>query len=440
MFILAALLSAGTLAEMLGIEPIVGAFFAGLALNRLVPNEGEFMERIEFFGSALLIPMFLVSVGTVIDPGVLVEPATLRVAGIFVLACIGGKLLAAVLCGPMFKFTVPEIGVVFSLSVAQAAATLAATFVGLEIGLFSTTTVNAVMAVIVVSLVLASVSAQRFGPSIPKPVQDETRIGRCVLAHADERADVAAVYGIAARLGTADSGVVHPVVIVADGQPDPDVELLHEIELTVNGLGIDAEASIRHDRSINDGILHAASSTKASVLVIGAATQAWLPTLLGASQHALIASSRVPTVLVRAGTQRPTRLLLVLASSQAKRPATATQNAVLIAHRLRGSGLPLTVVSNAELAASLTATLESAPVTIASPVDWLEANGTPNDIVVLPGGRNGAIATARASRAATNRGCTIAVVADRESVSATERAAEGLGLVTTGASVTTADV
>ncbi len=52
MFMLATLLGMGVLAEVVGIESIVGAFFAGLGLNRLVPNEGEFMERIEFFGSA----------------------------------------------------------------------------------------------------------------------------------------------------------------------------------------------------------------------------------------------------------------------------------------------------------------------------------------------------------------------------------------------------
>ena len=96
---LAALLSAGVVAEVVGIEGIVGAFFCGLALNRLVPNEGEFMERIEFFGSALLIPMFLVSIGTVIDPEVLVDPGTLGLAGVFVVACIGGKLIAALRAG-----------------------------------------------------------------------------------------------------------------------------------------------------------------------------------------------------------------------------------------------------------------------------------------------------------------------------------------------------
>ena len=102
---LAALLSAAVVAEVVGIEGIVGAFFCGLALNRMVPNEGEFMERIEFFGSALLIPTFLVSIGTVIDPAVLVDPGTLGLAGVFVVACVGGKLLAALLCKPLFGYT-----------------------------------------------------------------------------------------------------------------------------------------------------------------------------------------------------------------------------------------------------------------------------------------------------------------------------------------------
>ncbi len=296
-----------TLAEVVGIEAIVGAFFAGLALNRMVPNEGDFMEHIEFFGSSLLIPLFLVSVGTVIDPKVLVDPSTLGIAAIFVVACIGGKLLAALLCKPLFAFTGPEVGVVFGMSVAQAAATLAATFVGLQIGLFTTTTVNAVMIVIVVSLVLASMAAQRFGQQIPKPTADAGRIGRVVLAQAADTTDVHGVLEVAARLASNDVGVVRPVFIVADGAPEPDADYHHAIEQAVGQLGIDAELDVRHDRSVNDGVLHASSSFKATLLVVSAATQSWLPTLFGAAQHGLVAASAVPTALVRAGSATPAR-------------------------------------------------------------------------------------------------------------------------------------
>ena len=68
-----------------------GHFFAGLALNRLVPNEGLLMDRIAFFGGAVFIPVFLVSVGFILDPAVMLEGETLGLAGLF--AAVGFFLL-----------------------------------------------------------------------------------------------------------------------------------------------------------------------------------------------------------------------------------------------------------------------------------------------------------------------------------------------------------
>ncbi len=420
-FVLICLLAGGVLAETIGIEPIVGAFFAGLALNRLVPNEGEFMERIEFFGSALLVPIFLVSVGTIIDPLVLVDPETLGVAAIFTVACVGGKLLAALLCRPFFHFSTAEVGVVFGLSVAQAAATLAATFVGLQIGLFTTTTVNAVMIVIVVSLVAASTAAQRFGRTIPTPEADTTRIGRCVLAHVGDAADVPAVLGIAARVAGHDAGIVRPIVIVPDGHPRPDRELLHASEAAITKLGLDAEVDVRHDGAVNDGILHASTSFDASLLVLAAETQSWLPTLLGAGQHALVAGSPVPTVLVRPGSAEIARIVLVLAPSQARRPTSAAFLAARLAVRLGAADAKLLVVAPGAVHGDLSTLLGKVALVTASPVDWVREHAAPNDLLVAPGGRNGALTTARISKAAMLRGASFAVVADRESVALTEQ-------------------
>ena len=73
-FVLAGFLSAAALGELLGVESIVGSFFAGLALNRLVPNRGTLMQSIEFVGAALLVPLFLISVGMLVDPAVVADP------------------------------------------------------------------------------------------------------------------------------------------------------------------------------------------------------------------------------------------------------------------------------------------------------------------------------------------------------------------------------
>ena len=108
-----AFLSAATVAELFGIEGIVGAFFAGLALNRLVPNEGQLMDRIGFFGGAVFIPVFLVSVGLILNPAVMVEGETLKLAGLFILACLGGKALAATLSARLLGFSRPQAGLLF---------------------------------------------------------------------------------------------------------------------------------------------------------------------------------------------------------------------------------------------------------------------------------------------------------------------------------------
>ena len=81
---IASFLGAATLAGSLGIEGLVGAFFAGLGLNRLVPNEGPLMERIDFFGSAVFVPIFLVSVGMLLEPEVMIQGETLKLAGLFI--------------------------------------------------------------------------------------------------------------------------------------------------------------------------------------------------------------------------------------------------------------------------------------------------------------------------------------------------------------------
>src|SRR5262249_8385694 len=89
--IIVALLFMAMLAQVFGIEGIVGAFFAGLALNRLVPNEGPSMERVEFFGAAVFVPVFLVSIGLLLDPSVMFTGETLKLALWICLVALGGK-------------------------------------------------------------------------------------------------------------------------------------------------------------------------------------------------------------------------------------------------------------------------------------------------------------------------------------------------------------
>ena len=140
-FVLVMIYLAAVLAELAGIEAIIGAFFAGLALNRLIPHTSALMNRVELVGNAIFIPFFLISVGMLIDFTVFFKSLeTLGVAAVMVVASIGGKYLAAVFTQKAFRMTKDEGMIIFGLSSASAAATLAAVMVGYNIILSETET------------------------------------------------------------------------------------------------------------------------------------------------------------------------------------------------------------------------------------------------------------------------------------------------------------
>src|SRR5690606_9166665 len=102
-FVLLVVFLTAFVAELAGLEPIIGAFAAGLTLNRLIPHTSSLMNRIEFVGNALFIPFFLISVGMLIDFRVLTAgPQALIVASTLTTVALGAKWLAARFTGRIF--------------------------------------------------------------------------------------------------------------------------------------------------------------------------------------------------------------------------------------------------------------------------------------------------------------------------------------------------
>ena len=133
-FVLAMVFLGAFLAELAGIEAIIGAFLAGLALNRLIPHTSPLMNRIDFVGNALFIPFFLIGVGMLVDIKVLFKSTeSLKVAAVMTLAAIVSKWLAAYFTQKVYKMKANERTLIFGLSSAQAAATLATVLVGYNI-------------------------------------------------------------------------------------------------------------------------------------------------------------------------------------------------------------------------------------------------------------------------------------------------------------------
>jgi len=133
-FVLVMVFLGAVLAEMAGIEAIIGAFLAGLALNRLITHTSPLMNRIEFVGNAIFIPFFLIGIGMLIDYRAFFKDfETIKVASVMIVVATSSKFLAAWITQKTYKFSVDERRLIFGLSNAQAAATLAAVLVGYNI-------------------------------------------------------------------------------------------------------------------------------------------------------------------------------------------------------------------------------------------------------------------------------------------------------------------
>lgn len=134
LYVLTVVFFSSFLAILAGIEAIVGAFLAGLALNRLIPHTSPLMNRIEFVGNALFIPFFLLGVGMLIDYRIIQKGyETLIISLAMTSIAIIGKYFAAFLTQKTFKFTIDQRNLIFGLSNSQAAATLATVLIGYNI-------------------------------------------------------------------------------------------------------------------------------------------------------------------------------------------------------------------------------------------------------------------------------------------------------------------
>lgn len=133
-FVLAMVFLGAGLMEFVGMEGILGAFLAGLVLNRLIPHVSPLMNHLEFVGNALFIPYFLIGVGMIINVRILFgQGDALKVALVMTVMAMLSKWIACWITQKIYKMRTIERELMFGLSNAQAAATLAAVLVGYNI-------------------------------------------------------------------------------------------------------------------------------------------------------------------------------------------------------------------------------------------------------------------------------------------------------------------
>ena len=172
-FVLVMVFLGSFLAQVAGMEAIIGAFLSGLALNRLIPQSSPLMNRVEFVGNAIFIPFFLLGVGKLIDYRTFFTSfETIKVGLIMIIVATAAKYIAAWMTQKTFHLSTDQRSVIFGLSNAQAAATLAAVMVGYNvitgtdangepIRLLNESVLNGTILMILVTCTIASFAAQK---------------------------------------------------------------------------------------------------------------------------------------------------------------------------------------------------------------------------------------------------------------------------------------
>ena len=167
-FVLALVFLGGGLISLAGMEGILGAFLVGLVLNPLVPKVSPLMNRLEFVGNALFIPYFLIGVGMIIDVRTFVAGgAALKVAVVMTVVATLSKWIAAYATQKIYRMSANERKMIFGLSNAQAAATLAAVLVGHEIimengeRLLNDDVLNGTVVMILITCIISTIETER---------------------------------------------------------------------------------------------------------------------------------------------------------------------------------------------------------------------------------------------------------------------------------------
>jgi hypothetical protein len=279
-FVLAAVFATAFLAEVAGLEPIIGAFLAGLVLNRLIPHSSPLMNRIEFVGNALFIPFFLISVGMLVDLRVLVNGVEAWIVAItMIVIAIGGKWLAALFTQKLFNYSVEERNVIFGLSNARAAATLTAVLIGYDLGILNENVLNGTILMILVTCIVSSLVVEKAGRHLAitesQQTPDLSTTPNRILVPISNPATIEQLIDFAILIKEPHSPEpIFPLAVVKDAE-DTDAQLMASNKMLQKAI-LHASATenavqlvSRIDMNIASGILRAIRELMITEVVIG---------------------------------------------------------------------------------------------------------------------------------------------------------------------------
>jgi Kef-type K+ transport system membrane component KefB/nucleotide-binding universal stress UspA family protein len=320
LFVLLAVFISALGAQLIGVEKIVGAFLAGLAVNDVV-GEGPVKEKVVFVGSVLFIPIFFVDMGLIVDiKGFIASLSSVWLTLAVVLGLIGSKFIAAWITKTIFRYNTLEGLAMWSLSLPQVAATLAATLVGYREGLLTEGVLNSVIVLMLVTSTLGPLITSRVAGRLKvadvELDEDTESLGEIapsdrftvVVPVANPRTEANLVQ-MAGLIAHHENGRLVPVSIAkAHAHMDaPEVgkalrkseRVLETAQQVAQEMEIEAEPLLRIDDNFAQGISRASREAHANLIVIGWSDIGIKARLFGSVISNVLSSAHCPVAVTR---------------------------------------------------------------------------------------------------------------------------------------------
>ncbi|GAA0555474.1 cation:proton antiporter [Chitinophaga japonensis] len=279
-FVLALVFLAAFLAELAGVEGIIGAFLAGLALNQLIPHTSPLMNRIAFVGNALFIPFFLISVGMLVDLQALLKGSrALIIAGVLIVMGLASKWLAALFAQWAFKYSPTQRKLIFGLTTARVGATIAVVMIGFRMGLIHEHVLNGTVILILITCLVSSFVTENAGRKLAiidaerKPEMDGGP--ERILVPVSNPARIEAMLDLAVMIKDPQAQTpIYPLAVVQDNEEAR--EKVHVTNKMMEAAVIHAattespvQAITRIDLNVADGIARAARELMVTDVILG---------------------------------------------------------------------------------------------------------------------------------------------------------------------------
>lgn len=291
-FVLVILFLGSFLAEVAGIEAIIGALMSGFALNRLIPSTSPLMNRIEFVGNAIFIPFFLIGVGMLLDfRAFFTDKETILVAVVMTIAVTLAKFIAAWGTQKTFKFSADERRLIFGLSIAHAAVTLATVSVGYNIIIGETETgepirllgesiLNGTIIMILITCTISTFVVQKGARNLSlfqstAKDKDNADSDEKIVVAINNAETVEELISLSTILKSKENkNSLYALHVLKNNTTDPNAEtdavkVLDKAKHIASATDIQLNKLLRYDLDIMHGILNVAKEQKATDLILG---------------------------------------------------------------------------------------------------------------------------------------------------------------------------